>query len=251
MDNYELHGGVHIIKGNVGNLNAHGGVYYLYGTVMHMVRHGGVVYDHRIVSGNRIEYRTDKITDQERCHYNERISQLEQKLAFSQRECILLQNKLNKIVEQKGEVTIPSDDVLIQRIEHLQSELSKERAERKRDVSELKERLDVALEINAKLRRATDREIISENIADKHVDILASLMALYPFTPDKDLVLEFNIPADRIREVARVLNVIKSPDARREAVEYLRKQHIEFIQRRGGDRSKSNKKAGKNKTKKK
>jgi hypothetical protein len=102
-------------------------------------------------------------------------------------------------------------------------------------VDDLKERLSVAMEINAKLRCDTGREAVSQEIADRHVDILASLMALYPFTPDKDLVLEFNIPAGRIREVAQVLDVIKSPEARREAREYLQRQHIEFIQRRGGN----------------
>lgn len=131
------------------------------------------------------------------------------------------------------------------RIESLEAQLQRERADRKREVEELKERIDVALEINAKLRRRAAPEIgHSQEIADRHVDILASLMALYPFTPDKDLVLEFGLPVDRIREVARVLGVIKSKESRQEAVEYLRKQHIEFIQRRGGDQTKGKKKKG-------
>ena len=241
---YAIHGGMNTFNGDIDWLEAHGGVLYVNGNVTKLVQHGGVIYDQR--PANRVEFKMDVFDEEDRRQYIQRIQDLERKLMKSQNECLRLQSKLN----ESGE-SIPDDDVLIARIELLQSKLEKERAERKREVEDLKERIDVAMEVNARLRRDTCRDLISENIADKHVDILASLMALYPFTPDKDLVLEFNIPADRIREVARVLNVTKSPDARREAVEYLRKQHIEFIQRRGGDRSKSNKKAGKNKTKKK
>lgn len=128
------------------------------------------------------------------------------------------------------------DDVLVQRIMRLRNELEEERKAHRSDVEELKERLDTAIEVNAKLRRYNElAESRSMDIADRHVDILASLMALYPFTPDKDLVLEFNLPVERIREVARVLGAVKSTEARRDAVEYLRKQHIKMVERRGGD----------------
>lgn len=128
------------------------------------------------------------------------------------------------------------DDVLVQRIMRLRNELDEERKAHRSDVEELKERLAAAIEVNSKLRRYNElAESRSMDIADRHVDILASLMALYPFTPDKDLVLEFNLPVERIREVARVLGAVKSTEARREAVEYLRKQHIKMVERRGGD----------------
>ena len=234
---YEINGGVNTITGDVEWLEAHGGVLYVKGKVGTLVHHGGVIYDQR--RSNRIEYVTDKMTESERRQFREHISNLETKLRNSEHEVLNLHRKL-----QKEEFELPPDDVLVAKIERLQCELARERADRKREVDELKERIDVALEINAKLRVAKDREPISQNIADRHVDILASLMALYPFTPDKDLVLEFNIPVDRIRDLARILGVVKSTEARREAVEYLRKQHIEFIQRRGGYQTKVNKKKG-------
>lgn len=234
---YEINGGVNTITGDVEWLEAHGGVIYVKGKVGTLVHSGGVMYDQR--PSNRIEYRTDKMSEDERRKYMQRIAELENKLSRSESECLKLREKLGK---QETETETPPDDVLVMRIVHLQDELARERADRKREVEELKERIDVSLEVNAKLRRETDRELISQEIADRHVDILASLMALYPFTPDKDLVLEFNIPVDRIREIARLLGVIKSTEARREAVEYLRKQHIEFIQRRGGDQTKNKKK---------
>ena len=235
---YEINGGVNTITGDVEWLEAHGGVLYVKGKVGTLVHHGGVMYDQR--PSSRVEYRTDKMSEEERWKYRQRIAELESRLSRKESECLKLREKLGK-----QETETPPDDVLVMRIESLEAQLQREREDRKREVDDLKERIDVALEINAKLRKKTAPEIgHSQEIADKHVDILASLMALYPFTPDKDLVLEFNIPVDRIRDLARILGVVKSTEARREAVEYLRKQHIEFIQRRGGNQTKGNKKKG-------
>ena len=224
---YHIKGGMNTFTGDVDWLEIHAGVVYLKGKVKTLVHTGGVIYDQR--PSNRVEYRTH-ISDEERSRYRRRIAELENRLSRSEAECLKLRKKLDNSGER-----LPDDDVLVAKIEHLQIELDNEREGRKQEVDDLKERLSVALEINAKLRCDTGREAVSQEIADRHVDILASLMALYPFTPDKDLVLEFNIPAGKIREVARVLGVIKSPKARQEAVEYLRRQHIEFIQRRGGN----------------
>jgi 6-phosphofructokinase len=47
--------------------------------------------------------------------------------------------------------------------------------------------------------------------------------------------------------VASTLGQVKSKEARKEAVEYLRKQGIELVERRGGDQSKLKKKKTKNK----
>ena len=225
---YLIRGGVNTVTGNVDWLEVHAGVVYLKGKVKTLVHTGGVIYDQR--PSDRVEYRTDHISEEERSRYRRRIAELENRLSKSEAECLNLRKRLKSI--SNG---LPEDDVLVAKIEHLQIELDNEWKGRKQEVDDLKERLSVAMEINAKLRCDTGREAISQEIADRHVDILASLMALYPFTPDKDLVLEFNIPADRIREVARVLGVIKSPEARREAREYLQKQHIELIERRGGN----------------
>ena len=225
-----LHGGVHTINEDVETLHAHGGVFYVRGKVNNLIHHGGVIYDQR--RSNRIEYVADKITDDERRQFQQLISNLKERLRRSENEVLELRRK-----DRQEESEIPSDDVLVQRIILLRNDLEKERQAHAQDVQELKERLDTALEINAKLRRHNDdRDNISQHIADYHVDILATLMALYPFTPDKDLEYEFGIPANRIRDTAKVLGQIKSPEARREAVDYLKRQHIEMIQRRGGDR---------------
>ena len=225
-----LHGGVYTINEDVETIHAHGGVFYVRGKVNNLIHHGGVIYDQR--RSNRIEYVADKITDDERRQFQQLISNLKERLRRSENEVLELRRK-----DRQEESEIPSDDVLVQRIILLRNDLEKERQAHAQDVQELKERLDTALEINAKLRRHNDdRDNISQHIADYHIDILATLMALYPFTPDKDLEYEFGIPANRIRDTAKVLGQIKSPEARREAVDYLKRQHIEMIQRRGGDR---------------
>lgn len=136
-----------------------------------------------------------------------------------------------------AENNMPPDDVLVMRIRSLENELTKEKAAHAMDVDDLKERLDLACEINAKLRNQSNDDEYRKNqeIVDSHIDILATLMCLYPFTPDKDLEFEFNIPTYRIRYAAEVLGAVKSPEARREAVKYLQRQHREMIERRGGD----------------
>lgn len=232
---YEINGGVNTITGDIEWLEAHGGVLYMKGNVGTLVHHGGVMYDQR--PSNRVEYRTDKMSEEERRRFRQRIAELERRLNRSESECLKLREKIGK-----EEAETPPDDVLVMRIESLEAQLERERKAHRIEVEELKERIDVALEINAKLRnRPVTDNGRSQEIADKHIDILATLMCLYPFTTDKDLVFEFGIPADRIREVAKVLGVIKSKEARQEAIEYMRKQHIEFVERRGGDQTKNSK----------
>ena len=153
-----------------------------------------------------------------------------------QSEVHRLKQKNKKLREEsKQPAEVPDDDVLVRRIIKLQEQIEKEREAHAKELDDLKDRLDTAMEINTKLRQHNDEvDRRSQEIADNHIDILATLMAAYPFTTDKDLEFEFGIPVPRIRDTARVLGQIKSPEARAEAREYLQKQHLELIQRRGG-----------------
>ena len=232
MSNYIINGGSHSIPHDVENLIAHGGVYYIRGNIGSLTLHGGVVYDQR--PSNRVEFRTDEMTEKERRKYENKIDTLEIKLANSNHEILQLRNNLRELQAKEDEQT-PSDDVLVRRIITLQNELEAEKAAHRKEVEELQYRLDGALEVNAKLRMGIkDTDHRSEEIADKHIDILATLMSLYPFTPDGDLEMEFGLPRNKIKYVAQVLGGIKSKEARQEAVEYLAKQDRELIQRRGG-----------------
>ena len=232
MNNYIINGGSHSIPHDIETLEAHGGVYYIRGNIGHLTMHGGVIYDQR--PSNRVEFRTDEMTEKERRKYENKIDTLEIKLANSNHEILQLRNNLRELQAKEDEQT-PSDDVLVCRIITLQNELEAEKAAHRKEVEELQYRLDGALEVNAKLRMGIkDTDHRSEEIADKHIDILATLMSLYPFTPDGDLEMEFGLPRNKIKYVAQVLGGVKSKEARQEAVEYLAKQDRELIQRRGG-----------------
>ena len=232
MSNYIINGGSHSIPHDIETLEAHGGVYYIRGNIGSLTLHGGIVYDQR--PSNRVEFRTDEMTEKERRKNENKIDTLEIKLANSNHEILQLRNKLRELQAKEDEQT-PSDDVLVRRIITLQNELEAEKAAHRKEVEELQYRLDGALEVNAKLRMGIkDTDHRSEEIADKHIDILATLMSLYPFTPDGDLEMEFGLPRNKIKYVAQVLGGVKSKEARQEAVEYLAKQDRELIQRRGG-----------------
>ena len=220
------------IPGNIDHLDMHGGICYLKGKVGSMTHYGGVVYDQR--PSNRVEIRESEMSQQLKRYYQKRIEELETKVMKLDHERSVLRGRLDKLKETEPEQE--PDDVLVQRICTLRDTIYKEREAHAKEVEDLKYRLDVAMEINTKLRQHNDEvDRRSQEIADNHIDILATLMAAYPFTPDKDLEFEFGIPVPRIRDTARVLGQIKSPEARAEAREYLQKQHRELIERRGGD----------------
>lgn len=232
MSNYIINGGNYSITHDIEKLEAHGGVYYIRGNIGKLTQHGGVIYDQR--PSNRVAFQTDRMTAKERTKYENKIDTLEIKLANNHHEVLQLREKIRELQAHEDE-QIPSDDVLVRRIASLQRELEAEKAAHRKEVEELQYRLDGALEVNAKLRMGIkDTDHRSEEIADKHIDILATLMSLYPFTPDGDLEMEFGLPRTKIKYVAQVLGGIKSKEARQEAVEYLAKQDRELIQRRGG-----------------
>ena len=228
---YNISGGVNTVTGDVDWLEVHSGVIYVKGKVGTLVHHGGVMYDQR--PSNRVEYRTDHISDEERSRYRRQIAELENRLSRSESECLKLRKKLDKSGER-----LPDDDVLVAKIEHLQIELDNERKGRKQEVDDLKFRLKTALqELNDCHRNYNDAIRYEQqlNINDEILDVFATLVNLYPFTTDGDLAFEFGIDIKQVKEIAKILRLAKSSEKRKEAVDYLRRQHIEFVQRRGGN----------------
>ena len=231
----------HIHGGVVDTVNCQGNVYMHGGVVEKLIcqgdckQYGGIVEQRVIVAGSsamaqqQIQQAKTKVVYKDRIVYKDN----------PQHE--FLMRKFEREELEKKEPRLPSDDVLVRRIRSLEKQLDKEREAHKKDVEDLKERINVVMEINAKLRQRNDEsDRRSQEIADNHIDILATLMAAYPFTPDKDLEFEFGIPLPRIRDTAKLLGQIKSPEARAEAREYLQKQHLELIERRGGDQGSHN-----------
>jgi chromosome segregation ATPase len=236
MSKVVVNGGMNTISGDVEHLDMHGGICYLEGSIGSMNHYAGIVYDQR--PSNRVEFRDNVLDADERQRLLRRIDDLNEVVEKLHKERMSLRRKLKQQQESIKEV-IPDDDVLVQRICTLRKELEKEREAHKKDVDDLNYRLDVAMEVNADLRhRIEDPDKKSQEIAERHVDILASLMALYPFTPTDDLTFEFGLPPQRINYVATALNVIKSKEERDQAREYLQKQGLQLMERRGGNQRK-------------
>ena len=236
---YNIHGGLNTVTGDVEWMEIHGGVAYIKGKVGTVVHSGGVIYDQR--PSNRVEYRTDHISDEERSRYKRRIAELENRLNRSESECLKLRKKLDNSDERQ-----PDDDVLVAKIEHLQGELERERENRRKEVDDLKLRLKTALcELNGYHRENNNaiRYEQSLGVDDEMFDIFFTLVNLYPFTSDKDLAFEFGIKVEQVRYIAKLLKLGKSKEKRKEAVEYLRRQDIELVERRGGDQGNHTSKA--------
>ena len=144
--------------------------------------------------------------------------------------------KLREAAKQPAEV--PSDDVLVRRITHLQNELDKEKSAHKKEVDDLKYQYNTALkELNTYNQWHYESVRYEQNldINDEMFDVLFTFINLFPFTTDGDLAFEFGITKEQVRNIASILKMVKSPEARREAVDYLHRQHRELIERRGGD----------------
>jgi len=246
-EDYHIHGGVVDTVNCQGNVIMHGGVVERMNVQGDCKQYGGIIERSVIMGGSaavaqqqtqpkeRVIYK-DRIVYKDRVVYRDRlITQNNPQQARIIQKLEKENEQLRKALKEKEE-TAPPDDILVQRICSLRDTLDKERDEHAKEVAELKDRLDVACEINAKLRHSyEDNDHRSQDIADRHVDILATLMAAYPFTPTEDLSFEIGLPAHRIRYVADAFHVMKSKEKREEARDYLSRQGIELIERRGGD----------------
>ena len=274
MNNYTLHGGINSISGSAEMVDMRGGVLYIYGNVGRLIHNGGVVYrmnsdcvsdlktqlnnvrDTLARANSNAEYwqrsyeRIKKEYDQLKRSVKPKsmasakderiIADLRHLLDKEREKNSILRQTLDAHKKKEDKKDGNQDDVLVYRINQLQRELDRERDQRKKDVEDLRYNLEGVkeayynlLEENRRLKENSRQE--HQLIVDDHIDILASILALYPYTPDKDLEFEFGIPANKISDVARVLGGIKSKEARREAVDYLHRQHRELISRRGGD----------------
>jgi hypothetical protein len=68
--------------------------------------------------------------------------------------------------------------------------------------------------------------------------VLFTLINEYPIGNDVDMAEELGMSISTVRYIAKVLRLSKSPEARREARERLKRHGIEMIERRGGDQTK-------------
>ena len=233
---YQVHGGVNTFNGDIESLVAHGGVFYIYGNVGSMVQHGGVTYDHRPVKADRVQIVTDKMSEKERERLQKRILRLQDLLDRSNSDCEYLRKKLNETGSDE-----PSDNVLVQRIDLLRSQLDKEREAHRKKVEELEWRLKAVTDIaNGRNERLYEDETNGHyiGVTDDSLDVLFTLINEYPISNDVDMAEEMGISINTLRYIAKVLRLVKSPEARREAKERMKRHGIEMIERRGGDQTK-------------
>ena len=234
MADYKLSGGINEIPGNIDHLDMHGGVCYLKGNVGSMTHYGGIVYDQR--HSDRVEIRESEMSQQLKRYYQKRIEELETKVMKLDYERSVLRGRLDKLKEIDPEQE--PDDVLVQRICTLRNELDKEKEAHKKDVDDLNYRIDTILdELNGYRQDYYDANRYAQDLAinDEMFDVLFTFINLYPFTSDRDLAFEFGITKAQVKTIANILKMAKSSEARREAADYLQRQHRELIQRRGGD----------------
>ena len=169
-------------------------------------------------------------------YYQKRINELETKVTKLDYERSVLRGRLDKLKEIDPEQE--PDDVLVQRICTLRNELDKEKEAHKKDVDDLNYRINTILrELNGYHHDYYDSIIHEQDLAinDEMFDVLFTFINLYPFTSDRDLAFEFGITKVQVKTIAKILKMAKSPEARRDAVDYLQRQHRELIQRRGGN----------------
>lgn len=237
---YKVEGGVNPFHGDIATLEACGGVFYIYGDVGTIVQHGGVIYDRRPVNADRIQIVTDKMSEKERERLNDQICRLQDQLNRSNRECEHLRKKLNGSGSDEPSEK-PSDNVLVQRIDLLRSQLAKEREAHHKKINELEWRLNAVIDIaNGRNERIYEDETNGHHVAvtDDSFDIFFTLINEYPIRNDIDMADELGISVSTLRYIAKVLRLTKSPEARREARERLKRHGIEMIERRGGDQTK-------------
>ena len=239
MSEYNLSGGVNTIS-NASVVYANGGVYYLKGNIGSLHINGGVIYDQRQVKTDRVQIVADKMSDQERERLNDKLRRLQDLLDRSNRDNEYLRKKLNESDSDE-----PNDNVLVQHIDQLRSQLAKEREAHRKQIDELEWRLKAVTDIaNGRNKRIYEDETNGHPVAvtDASFDVLFTLINEYPISNDVDMAEELGVSITTLRYIAKVLRLAKSPEARREAKERLKRHGIEMIERRGGDQTKDKKK---------
>lgn len=229
---------MHSFHERIEDLHAHGGVYYIHGPVGEIHHHGGIIYDQR--STSRVEFRTDETAARECVKLKKEVQHMGQQLKQSLDECENLRKKL-KIQSDSQDKPESHDDVLIQRINRLRQQLTNESAAHRREVDELKWRLEAVTDIANERGRCSD-ETKGRKIAvtDDLFDVLFTFINLYPYTTDIVLHEEFGISGNKIKALANALRLCKSKEARQAAREYLQRQGLDLVERRGGSTLRGN-----------
>jgi hypothetical protein len=242
MDDLHIHGGVVQHVTCLGDVYMHGGVVNTMEVQGNCIQSGGVINRRNQHSEPRVVYR-------DRVVYKDRVVH---KKVFYNSPSLTAENdnlkreneKLRQALKERDEQQ-PSDDILISKIRQLKDQLDKEREAHKKEIDELEWRLKAVTDIaNGRNERLYEDESQRRPIAvtDDSLDVLFTLINEYPIANDRDMTEEMGISITTLRYIAKVLRLVKSPEARREAKERLKRHGIDMIERRGGDQTKDKKK---------
>ena len=251
MDDLHIHGGVVQHVTCLGDVYMHGGVVNTMEVQGDCKQSGGVINRRNQHSEPRVVYR-------DRVVYKDRVVH---KKVFYNSPSLTAENdnlkreneKLRQALKERDEQQ-PSDDILISKISRLKDQLDKEREAHKKEIDELEWRLKAVTDIaNGRNERLYTDETQRRPIAvtDDSLDVLFTLINEYPIANDRDMTEEMGISITTLRYIAKVLRLVKSPEARREAKERLKRHGIEMIERRGGDQTKDKRQKKPNKQKSK
>lgn len=191
----------------IDDLHVHGGMHSFHERIEDLHAHGGVFYIHGPVGD--IHHHGGIIYDQ---RPTSRVEFRTDETAA--RECVKLKKEVLRMRQQ----------------------LTDESAAHRREVDELKWRLEAVTDIANERGRCRDDETKVRKIAvtDDLFDVLFTFINLYPYTTDIVLHEEFGISDNKIKALANALRLCKSKEARQAAREYLQRQGRDIVERRGG-----------------
>ena len=190
----------------IDDLHVHGGMHSFNERIEDLHAHGGVFYIHGPVGD--IHHHGGIIYDQ---RPTSRVEFRTDETAA--RECVKLKKEVNRLMQQ----------------------LTDESAAHRRDVDELKWRLEAVTDIaNERCRCMDETKVRKIAVTDDLFDVLFTFINLYPYTTDIVLHEEFGISDNKIKALANALRLCKSKEARQAAREYLQRQGLDLVERRGG-----------------
>lgn len=243
MGDVYMHGGV------VNTMEVQGDCKQSGGVINRLIRQTGaqatyqqpeprVVYRDRVVYKDRVVHKKIFYNSPSLTAENENLKRENEKL----RQALIEKDKQQ-----------PSDDILISKIRRLEDQLAKEREAHQKQIDELEWRLKAVTDIaNGRNERIYEDETNGHyiGVTDDSLDVLFTLINEYPIGIDGDIADNLGISTYTVKTIAKALRLAKSPEARREAKERLKRHGIEMTERRGGDHGNQFKKSKTNKKQK-
>ena len=243
MDDLHIHGGVVQQVTCMGDVYMHGGVVETMSVQGDCKQSGGVI-NRRIqqrVAQTVYHEQEPKVVYRDRVVYKDRKVFYNNQGLSSENANLKRENeKLRQALKERDEQQ-PSDDILISKICRLKDQLDKEREAYKQQIEELEWRLKAVTDIaNGRNERLYEDETNGHyiGVTDDSLDVLFTLINEYPIGIDGDIAEDLGISPHLVKTIAKALRLAKSPEARREAKERLKRHGIEMIERRGGDQTK-------------